>query len=124
MKYSSILRLKIKTRLWFRAGFVIVLGTIAIVYQSFNQNTIFDEHISRSLEGDGCPPPADPKWSALFYCFGVLYMFIGLAIIADDFFVPALDIISEKLNLSPDVAGATLMAAGMFYTIMYIKCLL
>lgn len=30
----------------------------------------------------------------------------------DEFFVPALDVISEWGNLSPDVAGATLMAAG------------
>jgi Ca2+/Na+ antiporter len=36
----------------------------------------------------------------------------ALAIICDDFFVPSLEIISEKLNLSEDVAGATFMAAG------------
>uniref|UniRef100_A0A1I8FL04 Na_Ca_ex domain-containing protein n=1 Tax=Macrostomum lignano TaxID=282301 RepID=A0A1I8FL04_9PLAT len=30
----------------------------------------------------------------------------------DDFFVPSLEVISEKLNLSEDVAGATFMAAG------------
>ena len=39
-------------------------------------------------------------------------MFVGLAIVCDDFFVPALDRISEVLNLPPDVAGATFMAAG------------
>jgi hypothetical protein len=65
----------------------------------------------RRLEG-GCVEPVDPKWLSFFYSLGVLYMFIGLSIIADDFFVPALDLISEKLKLSPDVAGATLMAAG------------
>ena len=42
----------------------------------------------------------------------MLYLFIGLAIIADDFFCPALDVLAEKLGLSNDVAGATLMAAG------------
>ena len=35
-----------------------------------------------------------------------------MAIICDEFFVPSLEAISEKLNLSEDVAGATFMAAG------------
>ena len=35
-----------------------------------------------------------------------------MAIICDDFFVPSLEAISEKLDLSEDVAGATFMAAG------------
>ena len=39
-------------------------------------------------------------------------MFVGIAIICDDFFVPALEIICEVLQLSDDVAGATFMAAG------------
>ena len=59
-----------------------------------------------------CPKPADPRWFAIVYGFGVLYMFVGLAIIADDFFCPALDVIADEFELSPDVAGATLMAAG------------
>ena len=42
----------------------------------------------------------------------LLYVFVGLAIICDDFFVAALEQISEHLNLSEDVAGATFMAAG------------
>ncbi|XP_014681602.1 PREDICTED: sodium/potassium/calcium exchanger 3-like [Priapulus caudatus] len=37
---------------------------------------------------------------------------MALAIICDDFFVPSLEAISEKLDLSEDVAGATFMAAG------------
>ncbi len=36
----------------------------------------------------------------------------AIAIICDDFFVPSLEAISERLNLSEDVAGATFMAAG------------
>ena len=37
---------------------------------------------------------------------------MAIAIICDDFFVPSLEAISEKLDLSEDVAGATFMAAG------------
>ena len=42
----------------------------------------------------------------------LLYVFVGLAIICDDFFVAALEQISDHLKLSEDVAGATFMAAG------------
>jgi sodium/potassium/calcium exchanger 1 len=57
---------------------------------------------------------ADPGWVAVFYGIGVLYMFLALAIVCDEFFVPALEEISSTrhLDLSMDVAGATLMAAG------------
>lgn len=41
-----------------------------------------------------------------------IYMFLGLAIICDDYFVASLEQIVEKLKLSDDVAGATFMAAG------------
>ena len=43
---------------------------------------------------------------------GLLYLFIGIAIVCDELFVPALEVIAEQLELSNDVAGATLMAAG------------
>ncbi|CAB4027349.1 sodium potassium calcium exchanger 4-like isoform X3, partial [Paramuricea clavata] len=50
-------------------------------------------------------------WMTL-HILGVIIIFIALAIICDDFFVPSLEAISEKLDLSEDVAGATFMAAG------------
>eukprot|EP00794_Sanderia_malayensis_P010971 gene10971-12133_t len=50
-------------------------------------------------------------WVAL-YIFLTLAIFVALAIVCDDFFVPSLESISEKLDLSEDVAGATFMAAG------------
>ncbi|XP_058950607.2 sodium/potassium/calcium exchanger 3 isoform X5 [Pocillopora verrucosa] len=50
-------------------------------------------------------------WLAL-HIFCVLVIFVALAIVCDDFFVPSLEAISEKLDLSEDVAGATFMAAG------------
>lgn len=61
-----------------------------------------------------CGQTADPVWLIAFYIIGVLYMFLALAIVCDEFFVPALEEISSErhMNLSPDVAGATLMAAG------------
>ncbi|XP_047219792.1 sodium/potassium/calcium exchanger 2-like isoform X2 [Girardinichthys multiradiatus] len=43
---------------------------------------------------------------------GMIYMFVALAIVCDEFFVPALEVITAKLEISDDVAGATFMAAG------------
>uniref|UniRef100_A0A8C5SHR4 Solute carrier family 24 member 5 n=1 Tax=Laticauda laticaudata TaxID=8630 RepID=A0A8C5SHR4_LATLA len=39
-------------------------------------------------------------------------MFLAVAIVCDDYFLPALEMISHTLGLSQDVAGATFMAAG------------
>ena len=50
-------------------------------------------------------------WIGLYF-LGMLYMFLALAIVCDDYFVPALECITEEFQLSPDVAGATFMAAG------------
>lgn len=48
----------------------------------------------------------------LFHIVGILYMFYALALVCDEFFVPSLDVIADKLKITPDVAGATFMAAG------------
>lgn len=48
----------------------------------------------------------------LLHVLGMIYMFVALAIVCDEFFVPALEVITVKLEISDDVAGATFMAAG------------
>ncbi|XP_076590217.1 sodium/potassium/calcium exchanger 1-like isoform X2 [Chaetodon auriga] len=50
-------------------------------------------------------------WVVL-HIVGMIYMFVALAIVCDEFFVPALEVITNKLEISDDVAGATFMAAG------------
>ncbi|KAJ8272018.1 hypothetical protein COCON_G00108770 [Conger conger] len=52
------------------------------------------------------------RGAVVVHMMGMLYMFIALAIVCDEFFVPALTVITEKLQISDDVAGATFMAAG------------
>ncbi|XP_072326418.1 sodium/potassium/calcium exchanger 1 isoform X2 [Scyliorhinus torazame] len=42
----------------------------------------------------------------------MVYMFIALALVCDEFFVPSLGEIIETFDISDDVAGATFMAAG------------
>ncbi|XP_058802878.1 probable sodium/potassium/calcium exchanger CG1090 [Phymastichus coffea] len=59
------------------------------------------------------PGPWGRKHGALIIHLVVaVYTFLGLAIVCDDYFVASLDRICEELKLSPDVAGATFMAAG------------
>ncbi|XP_056249185.1 sodium/potassium/calcium exchanger 1-like isoform X3 [Seriola aureovittata] len=50
-------------------------------------------------------------WVSL-HIMGMTYMFVALAIVCDEFFVPALEVITVRMEISDDVAGATFMAAG------------
>ncbi|XP_042321420.1 sodium/potassium/calcium exchanger 3 isoform X2 [Sceloporus undulatus] len=52
------------------------------------------------------------RGAVVLHAFCAVYMFYALAIVCDDFFVPSLEKICERLHLSEDVAGATFMAAG------------
>ena len=52
------------------------------------------------------------KWQMAVFVMLLLYTFVAIAVVCDDFFVPALEVFSEKLSLTPDIAGATFMAAG------------
>uniref|UniRef100_A0A803XNN3 Solute carrier family 24 member 4 n=1 Tax=Meleagris gallopavo TaxID=9103 RepID=A0A803XNN3_MELGA len=76
-------------------------------------------------EGKNCTEPAIHEFpediftnkerqqgGVLLHIIAALYMFYALAIVCDDFFVPSLEKICERLHLSEDVAGATFMAAG------------
>jgi len=48
----------------------------------------------------------------VWYIFCIFYMFAALAIVCDEFFVPALECFVDEFGISMDVAGATFMAAG------------
>ncbi|MCP9263495.1 Sodium/potassium/calcium exchanger Nckx30C [Dirofilaria immitis] len=52
------------------------------------------------------------RGAIILHIIGLIYMFIALAIVCDEFFVPSLSVITDKLAISDDVAGATFMAAG------------
>lgn len=58
-----------------------------------------------------CSSPFDPAGIVVWF-FVMLYMFKALGVVCDEYFVPSLEMISEALQLSSDVAGATFMAAG------------
>jgi K+-dependent Na+/Ca+ exchanger-like protein len=62
----------------------------------------------------GLPMAVSPyiNGGVILYILGTMYTFMGLAVVCDEYFVPALEAIIEKYEINDDVAGATLMAAG------------
>ncbi|KAJ8955110.1 hypothetical protein NQ317_014289 [Molorchus minor] len=67
---------------------------------------------SRSSPTDLFSEEERRRGAIILHVLGVIYMFVALAIVCDEFFVPALDVIIEKFDIQDDVAGATFMAAG------------
>jgi len=64
------------------------------------------------LGDEDCHTSYDNGAAVGVYCALILYTFLGLAIVCDEYFVESLEQISSALRLSDDVAGATFMAAG------------
>ncbi|XP_030747873.1 sodium/potassium/calcium exchanger 3 isoform X1 [Sitophilus oryzae] len=52
------------------------------------------------------------KGAILVHILVSLYLFVALAVVCDNYFVPAVEKICHALNMSVDVAGATFMAAA------------
>ena len=78
-------------------------------------SAVVGRHLLSGGGGCECPAIADEEWAkngVAFFIFIVLFVFMGLAVVCDEFFVASLEHITEKLNLSEDVAGATFMAMG------------
>ena len=48
----------------------------------------------------------------ILHFIGIFYIFIGLAMICDDYFEPCLEVLIRRWNIAPDVAGATFLAVG------------
>jgi len=85
-----------------------------------------DQDMGRLLEESGnstetceVSPIADPfgeyfqEWFDVFlYLFGMFYLFFGLGYVCEEFFVCSIEKIILEFSIPPDVAGATLMAAG------------
>eukprot|EP00927_Polykrikos_kofoidii_P082776 TRINITY_DN8319_c0_g2_i1.p1 TRINITY_DN8319_c0_g2~~TRINITY_DN8319_c0_g2_i1.p1 ORF type:complete len:817 (+),score=128.10 TRINITY_DN8319_c0_g2_i1:298-2451(+) len=64
------------------------------------------------LSGEGPCLRKGTEWALLLYLPGMFYMFVAIAIVCDEFFVPSLEMFVEEYEISMDVAGATFMAAG------------
>ncbi|XP_064110829.1 probable sodium/potassium/calcium exchanger CG1090 isoform X2 [Macrobrachium nipponense] len=80
---------------------------------------------SSDFPRDNCTPPAIEQFphplmgpetrksgGLIVHIIVTTYMFLAIAIVCDEYFVPSLEMICDYLNLREDVAGATFMAAG------------
>lgn len=106
--------------------FLVSIALLAVFYSTKhssstptipNANSLLDVVTSRSGSGyrDLCTRDGNifsKKTSLIFLIPGVIFAFVGLALVTDDYFVAALEQICERLDLTEDVAGATFMAAG------------
>ena len=111
---------KHKLRAIFRATAFLALIAVISVLNGTAKDDLSDltnrrlEEVEESNMNGIFQKVAEPAWLMAPYIVGVLYMFLALAIVCDEYFVPALEVMSGEyhLNLTPDISGATLMAAG------------
>merc|ERR1719223_2589020 len=91
----------------FRSAAFLALIAVFCIFNFFTEDTSTRRRLQFQDE-------INPPGLIVVYIIGILYMFLALAIVCDEFFVPALEVMSGSfhLNLSLDIAGATLMAAG------------
>lgn len=59
-----------------------------------------------------CPTAFDNYAGGVLYLVGIVYCFVGLAIICEGEFKDSIIEMASFLRISPDIAGATLMAGG------------
>ena len=114
----SALSLKHRNRFYFRTAALLALVGVAALLGVLNSATSAEPPASRKLlrlsQADKeyfTEEELRSGWIVL-HILGVAYIFLALAIVCDEYFVPALDVLVETLQVSPDVAGATFMAAG------------
>lgn len=77
-----------------------------------NSSNVTEDAPQAQFPEDIFTPQQRRHGAVVLHVLGLAYMFVALAIVCDEFFVPALDVITIKLDISEDVAGATFMAAG------------
>ncbi|CAM9452388.1 unnamed protein product, partial [Heterosigma akashiwo] len=73
-----------------------------------------DEYSQRPLRFLGTEEEdlaSSPEWGVV-YLFGLFLIFITMSMICDEYFVAALEEMIKQYNISADVAGTVLMAAG------------
>eukprot|EP01059_Diplonema_ambulator_P032361 TRINITY_DN6312_c0_g1_i1.p1 TRINITY_DN6312_c0_g1~~TRINITY_DN6312_c0_g1_i1.p1 ORF type:complete len:619 (+),score=223.50 TRINITY_DN6312_c0_g1_i1:90-1859(+) len=112
--------------MWWIAVFVVVLGLSALKgYMGGAEATVASDAAGRKLmsrkggAGDWNPVHTEQGYAGPLGVAGIalwipftIWIFAGVAIAADEYFQPTLEAISDALNLSADVRGATFLAAA------------
>lgn len=99
------------TRALVAGGMLVLVLIFAAVMSGFDDRRRMSYEVTDKISCDN--EMEQIKGLALtVYVVSLILLFIGLAVVTDDFFVPSLTVMSDRLNLTEDVAGATLMASG------------
>ncbi|KAF6732627.1 Sodium/potassium/calcium exchanger 5 [Oryzias melastigma] len=129
MSQAEILRKKTRKEfIPYFLGFVIFLyGTVHFIsFTAKNAEFAPTVRVRRALENETeCISPQASEFpdgfftvqerkdgGLVIYFMIIFYMLLAVSLVCDDYFLPSLEVISERLGLSQDVAGATFMAAG------------
>ncbi|XP_062860595.1 sodium/potassium/calcium exchanger 5 [Trichomycterus rosablanca] len=117
-----------------REALLYILGLSLVLYCSvqliFSIADSYPEEqmsrVRRAVEnGSRCVPPQSSEFpdgffteqeqkdgGIVIYFIIIFYMLLAVSVVCHDYFLPSLEVISDRLDLSQDVAGATFMAAG------------
>ncbi|XP_026333087.1 sodium/potassium/calcium exchanger 4-like [Hyposmocoma kahamanoa] len=102
-----------------------------------NYNAGHSRHLLSVLEKEGrnCTPPAILEFPpdgftreqrkhgfVAIHCILAIYCFLLLGTVCEQYFVPAMEMICERLNMASDITGATFMAAASSSPELFINC--
>ncbi|XP_060779069.1 sodium/potassium/calcium exchanger 5 [Neoarius graeffei] len=108
-------------------GLVLLLYTaVQLIFYSATHTAEQHHRGKRALENESqCVPPQSSEFpqgfftqqeqkdgGIIIYFIIIFYMLLAISVVCDEYFLPSLEVISDCLGLSQDVAGATFMAAG------------
>ncbi|CAG0899627.1 unnamed protein product [Darwinula stevensoni] len=77
-----------------------------------SQNSNCTPPAIEEFPGDFLSPSQRNRGGVVIHFLIGIYLFVAIAIVCDEYFVPSLDVICKELHMSSDIGGASLMAAG------------
>jgi len=100
-------RRRLKLILYFSGAALLFLFAFTLFEPSSTRRRLSGGGVECHDALDSIVPLAIPVYFLL-----LMICFVGVGVVTDDWFVPALSLVSKSLNLSDDVAGATFMASA------------
>ncbi|RHY11762.1 hypothetical protein DYB25_005602 [Aphanomyces astaci] len=88
------------------------LAVAASVALAQNATAVFATTIAPAVETEATSFFSSPVVSAILTILALLYVFLGLAIVCDDYLVPSIETLCEKLKIPEEAAGASFLAFG------------
>ncbi|CAG4955216.1 unnamed protein product [Colias eurytheme] len=136
-KYSTAVVIRV---LFLALPFVYYLMFGAAIDKEIEQTADVTSFTSRHLlaleiNGRNCTPPAILEFPPdglnraqrqqgyiVIHCVIAIYCFLLLGAVCEHYFVPAIEVICDRLKMESDIAGATFMAAASSSPELFINC--